>query len=105
MSSQNLSASATAGIAPVHQPFAYKERFSKSQAESLASTTPTLSPSASQSQSSLKIMASPSEETLTMAPPTFIGWDGPDDPDNPQNWSYLYKFFSCAIILYMAVVA
>jgi hypothetical protein len=22
-----------------------------------------------------------------------ITWDGPDDPDNPKNWSYSYKWF------------
>lgn len=25
--------------------------------------------------------------------PVKVTWDGPDDPENPQNWSYLYKWF------------
>jgi len=25
--------------------------------------------------------------------PNRVGWDGPNDPENPQNWSYSYKWF------------
>jgi hypothetical protein len=30
-----------------------------------------------------------------------ITWDGPDDPDNPRNWSYCYKWFitfTCSLL-------
>jgi hypothetical protein len=23
----------------------------------------------------------------------FVTWDGPDDPENPKNWSYAYKWW------------
>lgn len=32
-----------------------------------------------------------------------IGWDGPDDPDNPQNWSVKYKWFLTMICVLMTV--
>lgn len=35
--------------------------------------------------------------------PNLVGWDGPDDPENPQNWSKTYKCFVtgiCAIITF-----
>lgn len=30
--------------------------------------------------------------------PNLIDWDGPDDPENPQNWSRGYKWFVTAIL-------
>lgn len=36
-----------------------------------------------------------------------VGWDGPDDPENPQNWSKTYKCFVtgiCAIITFNVYV-
>jgi hypothetical protein len=27
-----------------------------------------------------------------------VTWDGPDDPENPKNWSYAYKWWVTAII-------
>jgi hypothetical protein len=27
-----------------------------------------------------------------------VTWDGPDDPENPKNWSYVYKWWVTAII-------
>jgi multidrug resistance protein len=34
-----------------------------------------------------------SESTLEHPEPKAVTWDGPDDPNNPQNWSYGYKWF------------
>ena len=34
-----------------------------------------------------------SESTLEHPEPKAVTWDGPDDPSNPQNWSYGYKWF------------
>jgi hypothetical protein len=27
-----------------------------------------------------------------------VTWDGPDDPENPKNWSYAYKWWVTAIV-------
>lgn len=27
-----------------------------------------------------------------------VTWDGPDDPDNPKNWSYAYKWWITIIM-------
>ncbi|KAJ3562188.1 hypothetical protein NP233_g9733 [Leucocoprinus birnbaumii] len=32
-----------------------------------------------------------------------VGWDGPDDPENPQNWSVKYKWFVTLICILMTV--
>ncbi|KAF9524912.1 MFS polyamine transporter [Crepidotus variabilis] len=32
-----------------------------------------------------------------------VGWDGPNDPDNPQNWSVAYKWFVTAVVILMTV--
>jgi len=32
-----------------------------------------------------------------------VGWDGPDDPENPQNWSVRYKWFVTGICILMTV--
>ncbi|KAF5351226.1 hypothetical protein D9756_008160 [Leucocoprinus leucothites] len=32
-----------------------------------------------------------------------IGWDGPDDPENPQNWSVKYKWLVTLICILMTV--
>ena len=34
-----------------------------------------------------------------------IGWDGPDDPENPYNWPYWRKAVNCALISSMTFVA
>jgi hypothetical protein len=28
----------------------------------------------------------------------FVTWDGPDDPENPKNWSYAYKWWITTIM-------
>jgi hypothetical protein len=28
----------------------------------------------------------------------FVTWDGPDDPENPKNWSYAYKWWITIIM-------
>lgn len=32
-----------------------------------------------------------------------VGWDGPDDPENPQNWSVKYKWIVTGICILMTV--
>jgi len=32
-----------------------------------------------------------------------VTWDGPNDPENPQNWSYRYKWFVTVICSLMTV--
>jgi hypothetical protein len=34
-----------------------------------------------------------SEPYLEPLEPRIVSWDGPNDPNNPQNWSYGYKWF------------
>ncbi|KAI0644022.1 MFS polyamine transporter [Trametes meyenii] len=35
--------------------------------------------------------------------PNKVSWDGPDDPENPQNWSRAYKWFLTILCLLMTV--
>ncbi|RDB16604.1 hypothetical protein Hypma_002799 [Hypsizygus marmoreus] len=35
--------------------------------------------------------------------PNQVGWDGPEDPDNPQNWSTSYKWFITLVCSVMTV--
>jgi len=32
-----------------------------------------------------------------------VGWDGPDDPENPQNWSVMYKWLITVMCIIMTV--
>lgn len=32
-----------------------------------------------------------------------VTWDGPDDPENPQNWSKSYKWFITCLCMVMTV--
>ena len=36
-------------------------------------------------------------------PANKVGWDGPDDPENPQNWSLTKKWSATIICLFMTV--
>lgn len=31
--------------------------------------------------------------------PHMVGWDGPNDPANPQNWSLKYKWFVTIVVI------
>jgi hypothetical protein len=33
----------------------------------------------------------------------FVTWDGPDDPENPKNWSYGYKWWVTAIVCILSL--
>jgi len=33
----------------------------------------------------------------------FVTWDGPDDPENPKNWSYAYKWWITIIICVLSL--
>lgn len=35
--------------------------------------------------------------------PNLVVWDGPNDPENPQNWSVRYKWFMTLIVIIMTV--
>lgn len=37
------------------------------------------------------------------ADPRIVGWDGPDDPDNPQNWSVSYKWLLTGVCSLLTV--
>ena len=37
------------------------------------------------------------------AVPAFVTWDGPNDPQNPQNWSPVYKWWLTFIIAFQAL--
>jgi hypothetical protein len=32
-----------------------------------------------------------------------VTWDGPDDPENPKNWSYAYKWWVTAIVCILSL--
>lgn len=34
----------------------------------------------------------------TAADPNLVGWDGPDDPSNPKNWSFKYRCFIVIVV-------
>ena len=39
-------------------------------------------------------------------PTTLTDWDGPDDPDNPRNWTFGKKLYATAVpALYAFVVS
>jgi hypothetical protein len=33
----------------------------------------------------------------------FVTWDGPDDPENPKNWSYAYKWWVTIIMCILSL--
>jgi len=33
----------------------------------------------------------------------FVTWDGPDDPENPKNWSYAYKWWITIIMCILSL--
>jgi len=35
--------------------------------------------------------------------PNLVAWDGPNDPENPQNWSVRYKWFMTIVVIVMTV--
>ena len=40
--------------------------------------------------------------------PNVVTWDGPDDPENPQNWSFLYRWLitiACTVMTLNVYVA
>lgn len=37
------------------------------------------------------------------ADPNQVGWDGPDDPENPQNWSQSKKWFITGLVSFLTV--
>ncbi|KAF8622782.1 hypothetical protein AX15_006750 [Amanita polypyramis BW_CC] len=40
---------------------------------------------------------------VTVKDPNLVTWDGPDDPENPQNWSKLYKWVLITILIIATV--
>lgn len=37
--------------------------------------------------------------------PEFVTWDGPDDPENPKNWPYAYKWWITIIMCILSLNA
>jgi DHA1 family multidrug resistance protein-like MFS transporter len=33
----------------------------------------------------------------------FVAWDGPNDPENPKNWSYAYKWWITIIMCILSL--
>ena len=33
----------------------------------------------------------------------FVTWDGPDDPENPKNWSHAYKWWITIIMCVLSL--
>ena len=33
----------------------------------------------------------------------FVTWGGPDDPENPKNWSYAYKWWITIIVCVLSL--
>ena len=48
-------------------------------------------------QKSLHIPSKPEKD------PNMVNWDGPDDPENPQNWSKSYKWLLTLICMLLCV--
>ncbi|KAF8340247.1 MFS polyamine transporter [Amanita rubescens] len=45
----------------------------------------------------------PSKTSHPATDPNLVGWDGPNDLDNPQNWSVRYKWFMTIVVIVMTV--
>lgn len=45
----------------------------------------------------------PSPSAATTLDSDMITWDGPDDPENPQNWSTRYKWMVTIVCVIMSV--
>lgn len=37
-------------------------------------------------------------------PAWIVGWDGPNDPENPHNWSLKYKLFVSSVLIMLPLV-
>jgi len=44
----------------------------------------------------------PKDLALDHSPP-YVGWDGPDDPSNPQNWTKSYRWALTVLCSIMTV--
>ncbi len=55
-------------------------------------------------ESSRDAAPSPTQDTLrTEETREFVTWDGPDDPENPKNWSYAYKWWITIIMCILSL--
>ncbi|KUL90199.1 hypothetical protein ZTR_02159 [Talaromyces verruculosus] len=65
-----------------------------------------ISPSASTNEvnSDVEKQEPQPEEPTPEVDPDFITWSGPDDPKNPQNWSFKYKIWVTAAWVYSCFV-
>jgi DHA1 family multidrug resistance protein-like MFS transporter len=43
------------------------------------------------------------EISQTEGTTAFVTWDGPDDPENPKNWSYAYKWWITIIMCILSL--
>ncbi|KAF8466800.1 MFS polyamine transporter [Russula ochroleuca] len=49
------------------------------------------------------VAASSQEVLQTEDTRDFVTWDGPDDPENPKNWSYAYKWWVTGIVCILSL--
>jgi hypothetical protein len=54
-------------------------------------------------KSPIDVSAAPSTVSHTKATREFVTWDGPDDPENPKNWSYAYKWWITVIMCILSL--
>lgn len=68
------------------------------------SVVPPVVADAGDAGSELSTIAEPTPEKQDRSPvsakadPNIVGWDGPDDPYNPQNWSPHRKWIAMTIV-------
>lgn len=54
-------------------------------------------------KSPIDISAAPSTAHDVSHTRKFVTWDGLDDPENPKNWSYAYKWWITAIMCILSL--
>src|SRR5882762_2856047 len=47
----------------------------------------------------------PTPTPMEASPPEYLTWDGPNDPENPFNWSVAYKCWSTAVIIALCLAS
>lgn len=51
-----------------------------------------------------RVTALPDKDAQESNDPNIVGWDGPDDPENPVNWSFKKKMATTVIISTITLV-
>lgn len=90
-------ASATTTLVGSRAPSAYLVPLDKSEASEERSTTDTDLEAKDKGQSGPDTDGSEKSRIAERYPDNVVGWDGPDDPECPRNWSSTKKFFFVAV--------